>query len=271
MTATLHEPNTPLGRFGIETLSDAGHRYVATLPAAPWTNPHTGRPSLAPLAVLVDYVGGMVNHHRRAPDEWTVSSELTLELVPGAADLVAAAPGSKIVASARPVGPKGRTCLGACELTLGEQTVALGSVRSVHITIPATVAAQSHSYPPADPPRSAELGELMCVRVGDAGAEADALLWQAPSPVLDNSMGVVHGGVAAAGCELAGAAALDQGSDGPETASLTVSYLRPFRSAAGSHYRARVSGAGGRRGVAEVEAISGDGRTALQARVIAYR
>ncbi|BBZ01588.1 phenylacetic acid degradation protein [Mycolicibacterium chitae] len=270
MTATLHEPNTPLGRFGIETLSDAGHRYVATLPAARWTNPHTGRPSLAPLAVLVDYVGGMVNHHRRAPDEWTVSSELALELVPGAADLVAAAPGSKIVASARPVGPKGRTCLGTCELTLEQQTIAVGSVRSVHISIPATVATQSHSYPPADPLRSGELAELMCVRVGDAGPD-DALLWQAPSPVLDNSMGVVHGGVAAAGCELVAAAALDGAGTEPETALLTVSYLRPFRSAATSHYRARVSGAGGRRGVAEVEAIGGDGRTALQARVTAYR
>ena len=56
------------------------------------TNPLTGMPTVAPLAMLVDHIGGLVNRHRTETGEWTVSSELSLELSPDAAALIAAAP-----------------------------------------------------------------------------------------------------------------------------------------------------------------------------------
>ena len=82
-TAMSHPLNTPLGRFGIVTSEDGPHGCIASIPAGGMINPLTGAPTIATLAMLVDHVGGIVNHHRRLPDEWTLTSELSLEVAPG--------------------------------------------------------------------------------------------------------------------------------------------------------------------------------------------
>jgi hypothetical protein len=96
------------------------------------TNPLTGIPTVAPLAMLVDHIGGLVNHHRRGPGEWTVSSELSLELSPDAAALIAAAPEVPVVATGRPCGRKGSNALGLCEFTHGDSVIATATVRSLY-------------------------------------------------------------------------------------------------------------------------------------------
>ncbi len=73
-----YPPNTALGRFGIAPLVDSPDPFVSSIPLAGLVNPVTGAPTVGPLAVLVDHAAGLVNHYRRASDEWTVSSELTL-------------------------------------------------------------------------------------------------------------------------------------------------------------------------------------------------
>jgi acyl-coenzyme A thioesterase PaaI-like protein len=79
-----HPLNTPLGRFGIVTSEEGPQRCVASIPAGGMINPLTGVPTVAALAMLVDHIGGLVNHHRRGPGELTVSSDLSLELAPNA-------------------------------------------------------------------------------------------------------------------------------------------------------------------------------------------
>ncbi|MGZ6780165.1 MAG: phenylacetic acid degradation protein, partial [Mycobacterium sp.] len=79
-----YSANTALGRFGIANLVDSPDPFVSSMPAADLVNPLTGVPTAGPLAVLVDHAAGLVNHYRRAADEWTVSSELSLELTPSA-------------------------------------------------------------------------------------------------------------------------------------------------------------------------------------------
>src|SRR5690242_17569143 len=104
----MHYPlNTPLGRMGAQTLEERPDRCVATIPVGGLLNPLTRVPTIAPLAMLVDHIGGLINHLRRADDEWTVSSELAIELTPNAIDLVTATPEVPVVATARPFGPKG--------------------------------------------------------------------------------------------------------------------------------------------------------------------
>jgi len=71
------------------------------MPAAGLCSPVTGVPSLATLAVLIDHVGGLVNHHRHGEHEWTVSSELTLELAPDAAGVIAASGDVPVRATSR--------------------------------------------------------------------------------------------------------------------------------------------------------------------------
>ena len=98
-----HPLNTPLGRFGIVTSEEGPHRCIASIPAGGMLNPLTGMPTVAPLAMLVDHIGGLVNHHRRGPGEWTVSSELSLELAPDALTQIASAPELPVIATAQTV------------------------------------------------------------------------------------------------------------------------------------------------------------------------
>ena len=84
-----YPPNTALGRFGIAPLVDSPDPFVSSMPLAGLVNPVTGVPTVGPLAVLVDHAAGLVNHYRREADEWTVSSELTLEITPSALTVIA--------------------------------------------------------------------------------------------------------------------------------------------------------------------------------------
>jgi uncharacterized protein (TIGR00369 family) len=268
LSAMLHPPNTPLGRFGMETLVDGPDPFVGTIPMGGLINPVTGAPTIAPLAVLVDFVAGLVNHYRRATDEWTVSSELSLELRPEALSVIAAEPEVPVVGTARPFGPKADTSLGVCELTHRDAELGVGTVRSVHIAMPGAFPPRLDQ--PAIDGRPTELAEIMALRVGDRGA---AELFQSPNPILNNGMGIVHGGIAAAGLELAASAALnaDHAGDPLRTASLRVNYLRQFVSGTESRYTATTLRSGRRSGVADAQAISADGAVALIARVTAYR
>ena len=261
--------NTPLGRFGIETAEEGPDRCVASIPAAGLLNPLTGHSSIAPLAMLVDHIGGLINHARRAPEEWTVSSELSLEVAPGAIEAIASAPDEPVRGIARPLGHKGRAALGLCELSIGDEVLATATVRSFYI-VPASVAPWPEESGGSLP--GTGLDELMAVAVGETGGGA-AVLVQHDDPVLNNSVGAVHGGVSSMGLELVGSAVLnrDPAAQPYRTASLRVNFLRPFHGGAQAHYRAKAIHTGRSSGVAEAEAIGSDGRIALLARVTAYR
>jgi uncharacterized protein (TIGR00369 family) len=268
VTALVHPPNTPLGRFGVATLVDSAELFVGSMPMGGLTNPVTGAPTLGPLALLVDFVAGLVNHYRKQDDEWTVSSELSLELSPDASATIARQPDVPVVGTARPFGPKRATSLGICELTHDDTAVGTGSVRSVHLRMSGSISEQP--FPPVTGPRPTELREIMALRVGIGDPP---VLYQEPSEFLHNSIGIIHGGISAAALELVGSAALNAGrSDEPlQTASLHVSYLRQLTSGAESRYTAKVLRAGRRSGVAEAQAIGADGEAALISRVTAYR
>jgi uncharacterized protein (TIGR00369 family) len=199
-----------------------------------------------------------------------VSSELSLEVVPEASDVIAAAPDLDVVAISRPLGRKAGGALGQCELSVGDEMIATATVRSFYITVPDDLAAW-----PQDPAGSLPgtgLDDLMAVQVGETGGAA-AVLVQRDDPVLNNSVGAVHGGVSSMGLELVGSAAVNRGvADQPyRTASLRVNFVRPFHGGREAHYRATPAHVGRSSGVAEVQAVGSDGRIALLARLTAYR
>jgi uncharacterized protein (TIGR00369 family) len=268
-----HPLNSPIGRFGIDTLDLSDERCVSSIAAHGLTNPLTGHPTLAALMVLVDHTCGLVNHHRRAPDEWTVSTELALELSPEAAATVAAAPDIRVVATARPTGEKGDTALGRCRLSHGSTVIGVGTVRSVHLHAPEAAAAGGDlsnlgSLPDDVSPRNG-LADMMAVSVETPG---EALLRQHPDPVLNNTLGIIHGGIASAGMELVASAALNAGrvTNPLGTASVRVNFLRQFFAGDQSRYIGTVLRVGRRSGVADAQAIGDDGKVALTARVTAY-
>ena len=266
----LYPLNTALGRFGIANLVDSPDPFVSSMPAAGLVNPMTGLPTAGPLAVLVDHAAGLVNHYRRAGDEWTVSSELSLELTPGASTVIADKPDVPVVATARPVGTRGSSAFGVCELAIGDDVIGIGSVRSVYVAHPGEF---PQDWPDAriDGPRPTDLAEIMALRIGDGNGSP--VLYQERNPVLNNNLAIVHGGVAAAGLELAASAALnaDRAEQPLSTASLRVNFLRQFFSGDQSRYVGTALRVGRRSGVAEAQAVGTDGDVALVGRVTAYR
>ncbi len=261
--------NTPLGRFGVDTAQESADRCIASIPVAGLTNPGTGEATLAPLALLVDHIGGVVNHLRRGTGEWTVSSELAVEFAPGAAEAVAAAPDVPVVGVAQPLGEKAGTALALCELSVRGVVVATATVRSFYIAAPAALFAWPEIGAGALP--GCRLADLMAVEVAETGSAGSALV-QADDPVLNNAVGAVHGGVSSMGLELVGSAAVHHAGGAPfRTASLRVNFLRPFHGGGEARYTARAVHAGRGSGVAEAAAVGADGRTALLARFTAYR
>ncbi|NDJ88006.1 PaaI family thioesterase [Mycolicibacter kumamotonensis] len=267
-TRDTETPDTIQARFGIEFLDEnpAYATAVMSMPMSGLRNPFTDAPSIGPLAILVDAAGGTVNHHRRRADQWTVSSELSVELSVDSID----APDAVVVASARPLGPATATSLAICTLTRGNTVIGGATVRSFYIPAGGFVGER----PPDSLVRTAQttLTDLMAVRPRPVD-EGLHVLEQHPDPSLYNDIGIVHGGVAAAGLEVCASAAVNQQRSDSllRTASLRVNYLRPFIAGQNSRYLGTPMRIGRRSAVGDAQAVADDDKVAITARVTAYR
>jgi uncharacterized protein (TIGR00369 family) len=269
-------------RFGIEILDidPAEATSVMSMPIAGMRNPFTGDNTLGPLAILVDSASGMVNHMGRSDDEWSVSSELVLELSPDAGVQASWDAKHPVVAHARLVGARSSSSLSLCSLKCGNTTIGSGLVRSYFVPGERVI--------PANPPETlartaqTEVSDLMAVEIAAAAGDMPVLSQRA-DPILNNGVGTVHGGVAAAGLELVASAAINT-TGGQErsdpgtntgvrfrTASVRVNFLRPFFAGAHSRYEAAPLRIGRGTAVADAQAVNEDGKMALIARVTAYR
>jgi uncharacterized protein (TIGR00369 family) len=258
-------------RFGIATLAtDVGEATTTmSMPVANLVNPFTGLPTIGPLAVLIDDVGGIVNSYLAGPHEWPVTSELSMELVPEAAEIVHADPQVPVLATAYTQGPKGNTALSLCGITHGKTVIGCGTVRSFYVPRPATMPGYRVDTLTRTPATS--LAELMAVRTGST-VDGSYALAQSADPLLVNAVGSLHGGVATAGLELVASAAINRGRTEAalHTASVRVNFLRPYVAGGTSHYVGSAVRVGRRTGVADAKAIGDDGRVCLTARVTAY-
>jgi uncharacterized protein (TIGR00369 family) len=263
----LETPDSIQVRFGISYVESRPAEAVAALsmPMDRFRNPFTGAPTVGPLAILVDAAAGIVNHYRRRLGQWTVSSELSMDLsLDGVGDL-----DGPVLATAHALGPLGATSLGICTLTYGGKVIGGGTVRSFFIDADDVVP----QYRSETLRRSAETTfvDLMAAHVADRGAVT--VLAQRIDRNLNNDIDIVHGGVAAAGLELAASAAVNRNRAGglPQTASLRVNFLRPFFAGAESRYEGTPLRVGRNTAVGDAQAIGDDGKVAITARVTAYR
>jgi len=266
----LETPTYVLQRFGIDVVETdpAAATVTMSMSLAGMRNPFTDQPSVGPLGVLIDSVSGMANHLLREAGEWTVSSELTMELSPTGSARATAPGAPPVLAVGQVVGPRGRTSLSFCTLTCGDTVIGGGSVRSFFIT-PDELALSEPKETLAKTARTS-LAELMAVQT-TAASEGLCVLRQHPDPYLDNAIGVVHGGVAAAGLELVASAVVNTALPPMRTASVRVNFLRPFFAGQRSRYEASPGRIGRTTAVADAQAINDDGRAALTARITAYR
>ena len=269
------DPETPLSvlrRFDVTTLEQNMTEFtvVAHMPVAGMCNPFTGLPSLAALGILVDDVAGRVNYHRRPEGQWTVSSELSIDISPGALDRVLAGPQDPVVASARPVGPAGATLLSVCTLTHRGIVIGGGTVRTMPLP-GGPEAPLRRGYDPLVRTEGTSLAELMAVDPLPVD-DGTYRLRQNPDPMINNLIGIVHGGVSSAGLELVAAAAFNHEQQTPfRTASMRVNFLRPFVAGAESRYEASPLRIGRTSAIADASAVGDDGKAAVIARVTGYR
>ncbi|WP_445168101.1 PaaI family thioesterase [Mycolicibacterium sp. Dal123E01] len=281
------DPETPesvITRFGIETLDENFTEFtvVASMPVGRLLNPFTGMPTIGPLAILVDDVGGRANFYRRGAGQWTVSSELTVELSPDGIESLQAAPDEPVVASSRPLGPHGATLLAICTLSHRGSTIGGGTVRTVAITggpdgpiqrgadtlvrTPQTSLADLMSTEPL-PVTEAERSEA-----SNEPAPVTYRLTQRPDSIINNLIGIVHGGVSSAGLELVASAAINHEQSEPlRTASIRVNFLRPFFAGAQSRYEGTALRIGRNSAIGDAQAVGDDGKVAILARVTGYR
>ncbi|QEN16507.1 PaaI family thioesterase [Mycolicibacterium sp. ELW1] len=265
-THDLETPDSIQVRFGISYVESKPAEALAalTMPMERFRNPITGAPTLGPLAILVDAAAGIVNHYRRRPGEWTVSSELSMDLSLGELPEL----DGPVLATAHAFGPLGATSLAVCTLTYGDTVIGGGTVRSFFI---AGDVVPQHRVETLPRSASTTFADLMSVHV--TSDESDSVLSQRVDPNLNNDIDIVHGGVAAAGLELAASAAINRGAPAElfQTASLRVNFLRPFFAGTESRYVGTPLRIGRASAVGEAEAIGDDGKVALTARLTAYR
>jgi uncharacterized protein (TIGR00369 family) len=263
----LETPDSVQVRFGIEYLESRPSDAIAVfaMPMERFRNPFTGAPTLGPLAILVDAAAGVVNHYRRRPGQWTVSSELSMDLsLDGIGDL-----DGLVTASAHALGPLGATSLGICTLTYDGTVIGGGTVRSFFIAADEVLPKKRQET--LQRSSVTTFADLMAAEVRGDGS--DWVLSQRVDANLNNDIDIVHGGVAAAGLELVASAAMNDGrqDDSLQTASLRVNFLRPFFAGADTRYVGTALRVGRGSGVADAQAIGDDGKVALTARVTAYR
>jgi uncharacterized protein (TIGR00369 family) len=178
-----------------------------------------------------------------------------------------AADDTPVMGRAWPVAVKTRTAMVACEFSIRGTVIGTGSLRSFYIT------ADQFTDPPADAEHLVRKTGLAAMMAVEADPSGSAVLRQHADPVLNNSLGVVHGGVAATGLELVASAAVNAGrEDAPlRTGSLRVNFLRRLIAGGECRYTATASHVGRNTGVAEAQAFGADGRLALTARYTGYR
>ena len=258
-------------RFGILTLAVDTRAGTSTMsmPIASLLNPFTGEPTVAPLAILVDDACGMGILHRRQPHQWPVTSELSLEMSPDAAAIIKVRPDIPVVATSHFLGQEGTTGLTQCALTHGDDEIGLGSMRSFFVPAPAEMPVRRVDH--LRPTANTTLAKLMAATPMPVTDDVRRLA-QSPDPILGNAVGTVHGGVAAMGLELVASAAMNTGrAETPlRTCSVRVNFLRPFIASGTAHYAGTAVRVGRRSAVADAEAIGGDGKVCLIARVTAY-
>jgi uncharacterized protein (TIGR00369 family) len=146
--------------------------------------------------------------------------------------------------------------------------VATATVRSVYIAAPDHTVEWPDDAGAGDLPPT--LTERMSVQVAESGG-ATKTLRQLSDSVVNNMLGIVHGGISAAALELVASAALNTEGTDLRTGSLRVNYLRQFQGGTHARYEGTAIRVGRTTAVADAQAIGDDGRTALLARLTAYR
>ncbi|WP_051721258.1 MULTISPECIES: PaaI family thioesterase [Actinomycetes] len=264
--------NTVERRFklNVDEEDQTGATASMSLPMDGLSQLSTPDRALGPISFLVDGACGLVNHYKSPPNSFAITSELSFDV---ATDVAASA--DVVVARARLVASTASSSLAECSLYAAGAEIGVGTVRSFYVSATATPVERCPET--LESTDGVSLAELLRVSISaddtSSGARADAVVVQQADPVLNNYMGIVHGGVIASSMDVAAHSALARmGAGGPlHTASMRISYLRPTTLGGRSRYEARVQHAGRSSGICETTAFDKSGAVSAVARVTCHR
>jgi uncharacterized protein (TIGR00369 family) len=246
----------PERSLGITRTTIAGDDVVTSMASGPWLNGPAGIPLGGVLGVMVDDVLGLAIVRGRPAGWWTVSAEISLDLVgPVPAD------GSRIEASGRNVhsGPRGGISSGTVRDSSGRlvalcrqhgrwvTTVPAGPVAPEEVTGEAAAGEPLAEWVPP-----ASLDALLGARV--QLTEGGAVLSVPVTAGVANPLGNLHGGITLAACDLAAQAALHAAGGPAQTATIHVSYPRPMPLGSTPRFEARLVHCGRTLGIVAVTA-----------------
>ncbi|QFS90368.1 Thioesterase superfamily protein [Mycobacterium sp. THAF192] len=217
------DPTSVETRFGLHdcTPTDFGGNRCSYL-VPPWARDADGRIRVGALMVLADHILGELPYIRRPPRTWSLTAELTLDVVGDLSDV------ETLLAEAQTVtgGPEPFV---QCRLTDGRRNLlAVGNTRCVYV--PAT-ADDPEAEPATDGAGHADATDIDQLLGLSYQTLSDGVQLTLADPgSWINGFGIMHGGVAACVTELAAAAAVGAKNRHLQTAHIHTSYLRPVMS-----------------------------------------
>ncbi len=238
--------------FRVARPKATGEMVASSMPTGPWLNGPSGRPLAGALGVLIDNVAGYVLVLGRPPGWWSVSAEITLDLLrPVPAD------GSVLVAegSVRHADPVG----GFSSASVTDGSGRLLAVCTQHGRwVRSAPAGGNGTAPASGAPPTADLAGFLGGQARTA--EGGALLELTVMPELTNPLGNLHGGITLCACDLVAQAAIEAAGGPPRTSSIHVAYPRPIPLGTRARFTAQVTHLGRAFGVVRVTALNASGK-----------
>ncbi|KUI34262.1 PaaI family thioesterase [Mycobacterium sp. GA-2829] len=213
--------------------------------------------------VLADHILGELPYMRRPPRTWSLTAELTVEVIRDLSDV------DTLIAEAQAV-TEGPESFVQCRLTDDRHNLlAIGSTRCVYVPATADDPVAEYSAETEVHAETADIDQLLGLNHQGLADGAQVILTDPGS--WFNGFGIMHGGVAACVTELAAAAAVGAKNRDLQTAHIHTSYLRPV--VAGSPFvaSARPFHVGRSSAVVEVLGHGGSGELCTVSTVTARR
>jgi uncharacterized protein (TIGR00369 family) len=202
----------PESLFRVGRVRADGDVVRGSMPTGPWLDGPDGQPMLGSLGVLIDNVLGYAIIARRPPEHWSVSTEISMDLLEPLPD-----EGTRIHASARVV---------HADATGG---VATGEVVDETGRLLALCRQRGRFVPSGPDP------EPILFDLPEDVHDIETLIGATPRPsgldvevigVLENPMHNLHGGITLCAADLAAALAVDDGGPALATTSIQITYVR---------------------------------------------
>lgn len=253
--------------FRVERVTEQGTVVRTSMATGTWLQRDGAQISGGVLGVLLDNVLGYGVMVERPLDNWSVSSEISIDMCRRIES------GTRLSGQARPVFADSRGAVTSGEVFDDQgRLVALGRQHGRfvdHLPDVLTNAGPAEPMAPAadrggDPGTIFDLLDLR-PRLTDGGAVLELLTTSAVRNPLNN----MHGGVTLCLADLTAITALEASGQPFETASIHVAYVRPIPVGTSVTFTATVTHAGRSFAVARVDARNGAGKVCASATVTA--